>query len=291
MQSVQRDCSSPNVAASCRVLCAVLQECQGAAGRGSVLVVKGLTEGKVASAQEALALIQQGQDNRKVCSQHTLSCDASGGCAVQQHLSMVFRLALVVRGMCLHSICVDSTPCLSASCRQVASTAFNDQSSRSHTICRLLVESSPRRNNTTTTTTLHSSVLNSCAAAAGAADTPNNSSGSVSRSGSFTAAGAANSNNNSCTSAWLTLVDLAGSEGARAALSKDQQAEARDINRSLLTLGKVMYELAKGTSGGFLPFRDSLLTRLLKVKYMCYAYRGAGARCARCVVCCQHGIK
>jgi hypothetical protein len=49
-------------------------------------------------------------------------------------------------------------------------------------------------------------------------------------------------------------------------LSKDQQAEARDINRSLLTLGKVMYELAKGGTGGHLPFRDSLLTRLLKVR-------------------------
>jgi hypothetical protein len=31
-----------------------------------VLVVKGLTEGKVASTEEALALIQQGQENRKV---------------------------------------------------------------------------------------------------------------------------------------------------------------------------------------------------------------------------------
>jgi hypothetical protein len=57
----------------------------------------------------------------------------------------------------------------------------------------------------------------------------------------------------------------AGSEGAKAALSKDQQAEARDINRSLLTLGKVVFELAKGSQGGHVPFRDSLLTRLLKV--------------------------
>lgn len=55
-----------------------------------------------------------------------------------------------------------------------------------------------------------------------------------------------------------------GSEGSRAALSKDQQAEARDINRSLLTLGKVVFELAKGN--GHVPFRDSLLTRLLKVR-------------------------
>lgn len=57
----------------------------------------------------------------------------------------------------------------------------------------------------------------------------------------------------------------AGSEGAKAALSKDQQAEARDINRSLLTLGKVVFELAKGGQAGHVPFRDSQLTRLLKV--------------------------
>jgi hypothetical protein len=48
-------------------------------------------------------------------------------------------------------------------------------------------------------------------------------------------------------------------------MSKDQAAEARDINRSLLTLAKVVYELAKGPGAGHVPFRDSLLTRLLKV--------------------------
>jgi hypothetical protein len=85
-------------------------------------------------------------------------------------------------------------------------------------------------------------------------------------------------------------VDLAGSEGAKAALSKDQQAEARDINRSLLTLGKVMYELAKGGTGGHLPFRDSLLTRLLKVGALWLkrqegdvsAQHAAGYRCSLC---------
>jgi centromeric protein E len=128
---------------------------------------------------------------------------------------------------------------------QVASTAYNDQSSRSHTICRLLVESSPRQRSAA-----------DAQASAAAGSSGSGGGGSSGSSGSVT-----------CTSAWLTLVDLAGSEGAKAALSKDQQAEARDINRSLLTLGKVMYELAKGGSGsqGHLPFRDSLLTRLLKV--------------------------
>lgn len=134
---------------------------------------------------------------------------------------------------------------------QVASTAYNDQSSRSHTICRLLVESSPRQ---------RSSADVQAAAAAAAAG----GSGSFS-AGAATGGTGGGGGSVTCTSAWLTLVDLAGSEGAKAALSKDQQAEARDINRSLLTLGKVMYELAKGSSGGHLPFRDSLLTRLLKV--------------------------
>jgi hypothetical protein len=78
------------------------------------------------------------------------------------------------------------------------------------------------------------------------------------------------------TSAYLTLADLAGSEGASATTSRDQRLEAANINRSLLTLGKVIWELgrAKGAGGeagggevlgAHVPFRDSLLTRLLKV--------------------------
>lgn len=43
-----------------------LQERELANGRGAVLQVKGLTETKVASAEAALAIIQQGLDNRKV---------------------------------------------------------------------------------------------------------------------------------------------------------------------------------------------------------------------------------
>jgi hypothetical protein len=43
-----------------------VQECAGGAGKGPVLLVKGLTEGQMATAEEALALIQQGQENRKV---------------------------------------------------------------------------------------------------------------------------------------------------------------------------------------------------------------------------------
>ena len=105
---------------------------------------------------------------------------------------------------------------------QVACTAFNDQSSRSHTLCRLLVESRP--------------------------------------------AGEAASTAATCTAAQLTLVDLAGSEGARATFNKEARLEAANINRSLLTLGKVIFELGKMRDTGHVPFRDSLLTRLLKVR-------------------------
>lgn len=43
-----------------------LQERELPNGRGAVLQVKGLTETKVASAEAALAIIQQGLDHRKV---------------------------------------------------------------------------------------------------------------------------------------------------------------------------------------------------------------------------------
>jgi hypothetical protein len=88
------------------------------------------------------------------------------------------------------------------------------------------------------------------------------------------------------TSAYLTLADLAGSEGASATTSRDQRLEAANINRSLLTLGKVIWELgrAKGAGveggggeglGAHVPFRDSLLTRLLKVSHVAKHKPGA----------------
>ncbi|KAF6263298.1 P-loop containing nucleoside triphosphate hydrolase protein [Scenedesmus sp. NREL 46B-D3] len=168
-----------------------VQERELPGARGATLLVKNLTEGRVASADAALALIQQGLDNRKV-----------------------------------------------------GTTAYNDQSSRSHTLCRFLVESCPTNSGSASALSTGSYALQSTSSAL---STGPGCSSAATR-----------------TSAWLTLVDLAGSEGAKAALSKDQQAEARDINRSLLTLGKVVFELAKGSQGGHVPFRDSLLTRLLK---------------------------
>lgn len=64
------------------------------------------------------------------------------------------------------------------------------------------------------------------------------------------------------------MVDLAGSERASATgASGDRLREGSNINKSLSTLGKVISALAKrseGKSGVFVPYRDSVLTWLLK---------------------------
>lgn len=61
----------------------------------------------------------------------------------------------------------------------------------------------------------------------------------------------------------INLVDLAGSERiANSAVSSDRLREGVSINRSLLTLGKVMSALVE--KRGFVPYRESVLTWLLK---------------------------
>ena len=63
----------------------------------------------------------------------------------------------------------------------------------------------------------------------------------------------------------LQLVDLAGSESAGRSGATGQQArEARNINRSLLTLGRVISALAKKGEQQHVPYRQSKLTRLLQ---------------------------
>ncbi|GJP43711.1 hypothetical protein CLOM_g3143, partial [Closterium sp. NIES-68] len=61
----------------------------------------------------------------------------------------------------------------------------------------------------------------------------------------------------------LNLVDLAGSECIGRSGAKDGRArEAGEINKSLLTLGRVITALVDHT--GHIPYRDSKLTRLLR---------------------------
>lgn len=61
----------------------------------------------------------------------------------------------------------------------------------------------------------------------------------------------------------LNLVDLAGSENISRSGAKDNRArEAGEINKSLLTLGRVINTLVEHS--GHIPYRDSKLTRLLR---------------------------
>ena len=66
--------------------------------------------------------------------------------------------------------------------------------------------------------------------------------------------------------ATLNLIDLAGSENVGRSKSHEDHsrlAEARNINKSLLGLGKCISMLAQGTNN-VVPYRDSVLTWLLK---------------------------
>jgi len=80
----------------------------------------------------------------------------------------------------------------------------------------------------------------------------------------------------------LTLVDLAGSEDVgRSGAAGTTLAEAKKINVSLLALGNVIQALTHDTHGGraaHVPFRDSVLTRLLK--------ESLGGNCKTTLLCC-----
>jgi kinesin family protein 14 len=71
-----------------------------------------------------------------------------------------------------------------------------------------------------------------------------------------------------CRHSKINLVDLAGSERlSHTCSSGDRLREGVSINRSLLTLGKVITALAENGSGkkkSFVPYRDSILTWLLR---------------------------
>ena len=63
----------------------------------------------------------------------------------------------------------------------------------------------------------------------------------------------------------FTFVDLAGSERAnKSGVSGSQLKEAGLINKSLLTLGKVITSLAEPLNSLHVSYRDSKLTRLLR---------------------------
>jgi hypothetical protein len=63
----------------------------------------------------------------------------------------------------------------------------------------------------------------------------------------------------------LNLVDLAGSERQKKTqATKERLEEGIKINQSLLCLGNVVNALATGAKGDHIPYRNSVLTKLLK---------------------------
>lgn len=66
----------------------------------------------------------------------------------------------------------------------------------------------------------------------------------------------------------ISLVDLAGSERLNSHnVNEEHHRQSVSINRSLLTLGKVIAALADQKKNTFVPYRDSILTWLLRVMY------------------------
>ena len=112
--------------------------------------------------------------------------------------------------------------------RHVGETNMNAESSRSHTIFRMVVES---------------------------------------RAVDENASGAANGAQDAVLVATLNLVDLAGSERVvKTGAEGIRMKEGANINKSLLNLGIVINKLTEGAEGkgSHIPFRDSKLTRILQ---------------------------
>ncbi|KAF8695703.1 Kinesin protein, partial [Rhizoctonia solani] len=127
--------------------------------------------------------------------------------------------------------------------RRTASTDWNERSSRSHSVFRLVIESRE--------TLSESERL----ASPGPLAVPMTPGGSK-----LQARGG-----RSVQMSTLSLIDLAGSE--KATSDKDRTREGKYINTSLLTLGSVIGTLAENSAKGkndHVPFRNSKLTRLLQ---------------------------
>ncbi|GAX76977.1 hypothetical protein CEUSTIGMA_g4424.t1 [Chlamydomonas eustigma] len=128
--------------------------------------------------------------------------------------------------------------------RHVCDTKMNQNSSRSHQIVRISIESRP-------------AALRLEVSASGRTADP-------------TAASSSPPATSSVTISVLNLVDLAGSERLSQAALEDadreklRQKEASNINKSLLTLGLVIRSLGEPNIRKHVPYRESKLTRILQ---------------------------
>ena len=131
--------------------------------------------------------------------------------------------------------------------RRTAETGMNARSSRSHAIFRIIIESRPTGD------------ADSGDGSGDAGDAPAGAEQATPATGSGVLMGT------------LSLVDLAGSESMRGTgATGERQREAGNINKSLLTLARVIKELANKSRGGaaassgHVAFRESKLTRVLQ---------------------------
>ena len=83
----------------------------------------------------------------------------------------------------------------------------------------------------------------------------------------------------------ISLVDLAGSERAvKTGAAGERLREGSNINKSLTTLGLVIAKLAEQDK--FVPYRDSVLTWLLKVYLVLLILSKSVNVAKRCVINC-----
>eukprot|EP00559_Dactyliosolen_fragilissimus_P000038 CAMPEP_0184873500 /NCGR_PEP_ID=MMETSP0580-20130426/41875_1 /TAXON_ID=1118495 /ORGANISM="Dactyliosolen fragilissimus" /LENGTH=1028 /DNA_ID=CAMNT_0027376411 /DNA_START=133 /DNA_END=3219 /DNA_ORIENTATION=+ len=163
--------------------------------------------------------------------------------------------------------------------RQTGSTNLNKTSSRSHSIFRLIVESRLRRSSRK-----HSNNSQQANPNMAASQTSSTDDDSKSIQSGFSSAASFVGSTGPVRVSTLSLVDLAGSECVKKTGSKgSRQKEGQYINKSLMTLGHVVWKLSEASqkieqaeksgiplgredmnSLTHIPYRDSKLTRLLQ---------------------------
>ncbi|EPQ31225.1 uncharacterized protein PFL1_01410 [Pseudozyma flocculosa PF-1] len=137
--------------------------------------------------------------------------------------------------------------------RHVGATDWNERSSRSHTCFKVTIESWERGPDSA------GSVFGDSGGGGGGDD---------SAYLTMPAADASSRLGRKVRVSELCLIDLAGSE-KYVSQGSDRRAEGAHINKSLLTLGKVIFALSEKTaranaSSAHVPYRDSKLTRILQ---------------------------